>query len=267
MHNNLKQMSPNKDQAVWITGASKGIGRALALEFARQGYIVAVSARNEEELKALCQETQPLAGKCLAFPLDVTDQQACKRVFNQITLVMGSVGQVVLNAGTHIQTPADDFRSQDIKNLLDLNVLGVCYCLEEVLSYMLDKQQGQIAVVASLAGYRGLPDSAGYGASKAALINLCEALRLDLDGSGIKLQVVNPGFVKTPLTDKNKFPMPFLVTAEAAAKHIIKGMSKNKFEIRFPWLFANLMGLLRVSPYCCYFPLVGKGTAKKVNKN
>ena len=128
---------------------------------------------------------------------------------------------------------------------------------------MLEQQQGQIAVVASVAGYRGLPDAAGYGASKAALINLCEALKLDLAGSGIKMQVINPGFVKTPLTDKNAFPMPFLISAEAAAKHIVKGMAKDKFEIRFPWLFASLLGLLRILPYSWYFPLVAKGTAKK----
>lgn len=263
MQYSLKQIAPNKDQVVWITGASKGIGRALALEFAHQGYIVAASARNEEELQNLCRETESLMGKCLAFPLDVTDQQACKSVFNRITLTMGPVGQVVLNAGTHIPTPAHSFKSQDIKKLLDLNVLGVSYCLEEVLPYMLDLQQGQIAVVASVAGYRGLPDAAGYGASKAALINLCEALKLDLVGSGIKIQVINPGFVKTPLTDKNAFPMPFLISAEAAAKHIVKGMTKDKFEIRFPRLFTSLLGLLRILPYSWYFPLVGKGTAKK----
>lgn len=258
----LAQEQGNKGQVVWITGASKGIGRALALEFARQGYRVAVSARNELELKTLCQETEALMGKAFAFALDVTDKQACVNTFNRITETMGEVGQVVLNAGTHKPTPAHSFNADDIKSLLDLNVMGVCHCLEAVLPNMLDRQQGNIAVVASLAGYRGLPDSAGYGASKAALINLCEALKLDLAGSGVKLQVVNPGFVKTPLTDQNKFPMPFLISAEEAAGYIFKGIHKDKFEIRFPGFFASIMGLLRMLPYGLYFPLVRRGTAK-----
>lgn len=253
----------SEDKVVWITGASKGIGRALALEFARQGFSVAVSARNEYDLQTLCRETEPLKGKALAFALDVTDQQACMTIFSQIAETMGRIDQVILNAGTHIPTPARSFNSQDIKTLLDLNVMGVVYCLEAVLPYMLVREKGNIAVVASLAGYRGLTDSAGYGASKAALINLCEALKLDLMGSRIKLQVVNPGFVETPLTDKNNFPMPFLISAETAAKYIVKGIRKNKFEIRFPGTFANLLGILRILPYSFYFPLVSRITANR----
>ncbi len=244
----------------WITGASRGIGRALALRLAADGVHVAASARDLAALEQLAFDARGLPGSISPHPLDVTDRDACDRVVNEIVATDGLPDVAVLNAGTHRATPGREFRAADLRELLELNVLGVAHGLESLLGPMLERGRGQIAVVASLAGYRGLPTAAAYGASKAALINLCEALRLDLHASGIKLQIINPGFVKTPLTDRNPFPMPFLIDVEEAAEAIVKGLRGGRFEIRFPTRFALIMGLLRHLPYRLYLPLVRRAT-------
>ena len=251
-------MSPWR--VAWITGASQGIGRALALGLARQGVAVAASARSEAKLAALCAEARDLPGAIHSYPLDVTDAAAGEDLLQRLSAERGLPDLVILNAGTHQPTPAQSFRSEDLRRILELNVIGVANGLQSVLPPMLARGGGQVAVVASLAGYRGLPTAAAYGASKAALINLCEALRLDLHGSGVKLQLINPGFVRTPLTDRNPFPMPFLVDAEVAAARIIRGLRGSGFEIRFPTPFALIMGLLRHLPYSLYLPLVRRLT-------
>ena len=168
----------------------------------------------------------------------------------------------VLNAGTHRPMSASAFRAADVEALLRLNVLGVAYCLEALLPVMIARGQGHLALVASLAGYAGLPTAAGYGASKAALINMAEALKPELDTLGIKIQVVNPGFVETPLTDKNEFPMPFLIPANTAAEAFFRGLSSGRFEIIFPRRFAYLMKLLRILPYGPFFALTRRALSK-----
>ena len=248
------------NKIVWICGASQGIGRALSLALTRAGASVAASARNVESLKSLQQETQGAKGSVHIYPLDVTDLAALRTTHDEIESSMGPVDIAVLNAGTHKTTPANDFQSRDIKNLLELNVMGAVHGLEVLLPTMRARGKGRIAVVASLAGYRGLPTAAGYGASKAALINLCEALRLDLHGTGVTLQVINPGFVKTPLTDKNEFEMPFLISTEDAADAILRGLQTHRFEIRFPTMFACIMATLNLCPHWLYSVLIRKKT-------
>ena len=249
-------------QCVWITGASMGLGRALALRCARDGLQVVASARGREQLDSLVAEATGLPGGISAVPLDVTDAQAVSETVAQIESDIAPIGLAVLNAGTHRPMSASTFQAADVEALLRLNVFGVAYCLEALLPVMIRREEGHLALVASLAGYAGLPTAAGYGASKAALINMAEALKPELDALGIKIQVVNPGFVETPLTDKNEFPMPFLMPADTAAEAFFRGLSSDRFEIVFPRRFAYLMKLLRILPYGPFFALTRRALSK-----
>ena len=254
--------APRKHPVAWITGASQGIGRALAIELASRGYRVAISARNENKLQKLASVSRnfPIGGEMQAFPLDVTDASAVIATLDRIEQEMGAVDIAVLNAGTHKPTPLNEFNAEDVAALFDLNVMGSVKVLDPLLKRFLPRARGHIAVVASLAGYRGLPMAAGYGASKAALHNLCESLSIELRGTGVKLQVVNPGFVKTPLTDLNEFPMPSLIGAEQAAEIIADGLASERYEIRFPSVFEGVMGLLKHFPHSLYSWIIGKQT-------
>ncbi len=242
---------------VWITGASSGIGRALALRLAQDSRRVVASARSADALAALARE---MPGRIVGWPLDVTDAAAVAAAVPAIEATHGPVELAVLNAGTHRPTPAADFRAATVRDLVAVNLMGVVHALDPVLAAMRDRRTGQIAVVASAAGYRGLPTAAGYGATKAALINLCEALKPECDALGIKLQLVNQGFVETPLTDRNPFPMPFLMPLDAAVDRLVAGLAGAAFEIAFPRRFALILKLLRLLPYRLYFPLVRRTT-------
>ena len=248
----------NNNGLVWITGASQGIGRALAIELAKRGKTVAVSARNEEKLSSLVQDAERLPGSIFAFPVDVTDSEAVDSVIDEIETQLGGIDQAVLNAGTFVPMEGAEFRADVVRAHFELNVMGVCYCIEPLVQRMSERANGLIAINGSLAGYRGLPESSAYGASKAALVNLAESLYLDLRKTGIDVKIINPGFVRTPLTDKNTFPMPFLIEAEKAAYIIANGLYGKKFEIRFPALFAGFMGLLRLLPNRIYLTMAGK---------
>ena len=211
-------MKTTKSNVIWITGASMGIGKALALELADQGHTVIVSARSRDKLSALVEESHPLPGAIHAYPLDVTCQQSVNDVVTAIQNDFSTIDQAVLNAGTFLPMPGSRFSADVIKQQFDLNVFGVSYCLEALIPVMKQQKRGLIAINASLAGYRGLPKSAAYGATKAALINMAECLKLDLDPYGLDVKVINPGFVKTPLTDKNDFTMPFLMESKTGCQ-------------------------------------------------
>lgn len=238
---------------VWITGAGKGIGRALAKHYAKDGWLVAVSARTEDDLRTLAEQA-PL--NCVKlFPLDVTDATATSETFRQIENLLGPVDLAILNAGTHSPTSASTFSVDRFRHMVETNLMGTVNGLAPLMETFLARRRGHIAVIASLAGYRGLPGAAAYGATKAALINMCEALKPDLERYGVKLSLINPGFVKTPLTEKNDFPMPFLIPVEDAVAQIICGVQKPAFETAFPRRFAFLMTLLRFLPDRIFFSL------------
>ena len=203
-----------------------------------------------------------MPGSISAFPLDVTNPESVASVQGSILSTFGSIDVAVLNAGTHKPTPANAFNRADFDELFQLNVMGCVNMLETLLPTLLGQRSGRVAIVASLAGYRGLPTAAAYGASKAALINLCEALRIELEGSGVIVQLINPGFVKTPLTDKNPFEMPSLISAETAAQKIADGLARDRFEVRFPPLFAGIMSVLRHLPFSLYSYLIRKQTQR-----
>lgn len=240
---------------VWITGASAGVGRALALELRGRGYTVAASARSADKLDELAAIPGESPGAIHAYPLDVTDPAATARVLDRIESELGRINTAVLNAGTHRPMPAADFRAATVAELMQVNLLATATGIEALLARMRPRRQGRIAVVASVAGYRGLPSAAAYGASKAALINMAEALRPELASMGITLQLVNPGFVRTPLTDRNDFAMPALMEVEDAARAFADGLASRRFEITFPKRFTWFMKAVRCLPYAAYFAL------------
>lgn len=243
---------------VWITGAGRGIGEALAILFAQQGMTVYASARTASDLDRLKARCQDYSGSIVPVSLDITDPQQIHDLMETWDKQNGLPELVVLNAGTHDPFPAQEFSAQRCQRVFDINLQGTINCLDPVLKRMLKRNSGQVVVMASVAGYRGLPTAAAYGASKAALIHLCEALRLDLKDSNVTVQVINPGFVRTPLTDKNEFKMPALQEPEQAAQSILKGLLSTRFEIAFPGRFVYFLKFLRMLPYRWYFALIGK---------
>jgi short-subunit dehydrogenase len=242
-------------KTAWITGAGKGIGRSLALALSAQGYFVAASARTEEDLVSLAEQAADHSGTIWSYPLDVTDEKAVAETVKRIEADLGGLELVVLNAGIHSEVTAARFDMVKFRKVIDTNVMGTANCLAPLLPAMMARGRGRIAVVASVAGYRGLPTASAYSASKAALIALCEALKPELEGSGVEMTVINPGFVDTPLTRKNKFPMPFLMEPEDAARSIVRGLERGKFEIVFPWQMTVAMKLLGALPYPLFFAI------------
>ena len=242
-------------QTAWVTGAGKGIGREVALLLSRRGGAVAVSSRTQSDLDDLAREAEGGPGKIVPFPLDVTDEDAVRATFGAIERRLGPLDLALFNAGTHIPISAENFDAERFATLIDANVMGVVHGLAVAMPAFIERRSGHIAVMSSVAGYRGLPTSAGYGATKAALINMCESLKPELDRHGVAITVINPGFVRTPLTDRNTFKMPFLMDADAAAERAVRGLDSGRFEVTFPRRFTWGLKILRCLPYALYFPL------------
>ncbi|MGO1120703.1 SDR family NAD(P)-dependent oxidoreductase [Rhodovibrionaceae bacterium A322] len=240
---------------IWITGAGSGIGLATARYYAAQGHQVAVSARNEDSLNTLKDSCKGQPGEIHVFQADVCRPSSLKAAYKRMLLEVGLPDLALLNAGTYEPSPAADFRMTPYQRLMEINYFGTLNCLNLLLPDFKDRGKGQIALMASMAGFRGLPNASAYGASKAAVINLAESLKPELASFGIDLRLINPGFVKTPLTDKNTFAMPFLIPAEQAARTIADGLAGRSFDISFPFTFALMMKLLRLLPDRLYFLL------------
>lgn len=248
----LPRMQP-QDGVAWVTGASSGIGEAVARELARRGWTVAVTARRLDLIEDLARRAVGLPGRIVAHTGDVTDSAAMRAVVEAIETVHGPIALAFLNAGVAPQTRDEMLDVEALEAALAVNTLGVAKGIAAVLERMAQRGRGQIAVNASLAGYSGLPRSAAYGTSKAAVIHLCEVLKFDCDRLGIRLQLVNPGFVETSLTRRHGFAMPFLMQQEEAAKRIVDGFARAGFEIAFPRRLAWIMKLITLLPYPAYF--------------
>ncbi|MEL6235372.1 MAG: SDR family NAD(P)-dependent oxidoreductase [Pseudomonadota bacterium] len=239
------------DGAVWITGASGGIGRALTLEYARRGWRVVATARSADPLAQLATEAEPLRGQIDPAPGDVTDPAAMQRIVEGIT-AQGPLALVVLNAGIYTPMRAKGFQAAQARRMFDVNLGGVVNALEPVLACLIAQGRGHVALTASVAGYRGLPQAAGYSATKAGLIAMAEALAMDLVDLGVRISVINPGFVETEATAVNEFDMPFLMQPDAAARRIADGLARPGFEIAFPRRFALILKLVGLLPNRAY---------------
>jgi NAD(P)-dependent dehydrogenase (short-subunit alcohol dehydrogenase family) len=253
---------PN-DGLAWIVGASSGIGRGVALELARRGYLVAASARRADALLDLSREAAGLRGRIEAAPLDVTDRDAVARVATDIEARHGPMSLAFLNAGGGFTDAPDDFGGAGFRQTFELNVMGLANGLNAAINAMRPRGRGQIAVNASIAGYGGLPAPPAYGASKAAAIHLAESLKFSTDRWGLTLQVVTPGFVRTPLTAENRFPMPFLMECDEACRRICDGFERGGFEISFPRRMSLAAKAMNLLPYPLYFAIASRFAPKR----
>ena len=244
-------------KTIWITGGSTGIGKALAIKFASNGWNVAISARRENLLQEISNNNENI----FSYPLDVTNKSQCKEVFNKIKSKFQNVDICFFSTGTWNPKKEKDIDVEQIEDVFKVNFFGTLNSIKAVEEYFKNKQDGIITIVSSIAGYRGLPNSTGYGPSKSALNNLAESLYFDFKRSNVRVCLVSPGFIKTPMTDKNDFKMPFLKTTEYAANKIYDGLiNKNNFEIHFPKSLTLILKLFSFLPSKLYFGLIGKMT-------
>lgn len=231
-----------RNARAWVVGASSGIGAEVARELVHRGARVAVSARSGSDLEKVS------GGDMLVVPLDVTDHTAVTAAAQQVTRELGGIDVLVAAAGYWQQTTPGELDLDSFATHVSVNLLGMAACISAVLPDMRARGSGMVVGIASVAGYRGIPGAEAYGPTKAAQINLLEALRAGLRGSGVTVQTVCPGFVDTPMTARNVFPMPFMITADRAARTITDGIETGKAEIVFPWQMAVLMKTARLVP-------------------
>ena len=239
---------------IWITGASSGIGKALAKKFALEGWKVAVSARRKEILDDMANNEN-----ISSYPLDVTNQDQVNNISEKIIDDFGGLNLCVFSSGTYDPKLEQEINIKQNKFVMETNFFGVLHCIKSIEKYFKDKKNGHISIVSSVAAYRGLPNSSGYGPSKAALTNLSESLYFDFKKHNVRISLISPGFIKTPLTDKNEFPMPFIKTPEFAANKMYDGLTKGSaFEIHFPKELTLFLKVLRILPYRIYLFLINK---------
>jgi NAD(P)-dependent dehydrogenase (short-subunit alcohol dehydrogenase family) len=239
---------------VWLVGASSGIGAATAELLLARGARVAVSARSAQALE------ERFGARALREPLDVADFGAVQAAAERIFAAWGGLDLVMDFAGTYRAARAWQLDPEQARAMVEVNLLGALNVVAATQQRLIEQGAGGIALVSSVAGYAGLPNSLVYGATKAALINLAETLWLDLAPRGISVYLINPGFVETPLTAQNRFRMPALIGADEAAREILRGIERGAFDIHFPKRFTRVMKLLRLLPYPLYFRLVRRYT-------
>ena len=242
----------------WVTGASSGIGRETALRLARRGTKVAVSARSEDALRELAGE----AANITAYPLDITDDGAVEETIAAIERDLGPIDLGLFCAATWSVMDVEDLAVAPIARGMEVNFTGTVKTLVPLAHRMMARRSGRLAIVSSIAGYRGLPRSAAYGPTKAALQNLAECLQPDLARHGVAVSLINPGFVDTPMTRTNDFKMPFLMSVEDAADRLVAGLEAGRFEIAFPWQLVWQLKLLSILPSSLFLWLMRKRVAR-----
>ncbi|SFT94420.1 SDR family NAD(P)-dependent oxidoreductase [Sedimentitalea nanhaiensis] len=239
----------------WLVGASEGLGREIARQLSAGGAHLILSARNAERLDSLCDELP----KARAMPVDVTDAAAVRRIAAEI----GDVDGVIYNAGTYTPMRTTEWDSDAALAMCEVNFTGAMRVLGEIVPGFVQKGRGDITLVGSLAGYRGLPAAIGYGASKAALVSLAETMRFDLKGTGVVVRLVNPGFIATRLTEKNSFGMPMLMTPEDAANRVLKAMRTPRFRTDFPAPFSWFIRILAYLPDLVVYRCLKSGVSTR----
>ncbi len=237
-------------KAVLITGASSGIGSALAVELGRRGAALGLLARRAEALQEITRKIENAGGRALALPADVRDAEAVRAAADELRARFGRIDVLVANAGIGATTGAGDLRASEVANVININVLGAVNSVTAVLPEMIAQGSGHLVAISSLAAYRGLPKSGAYCASKAALSAFFESLRLDLRGTGLDVTIIHPGFIKTPLTEGRHAQMPFLMELGDAIKKIIRAIETRRRSYAFPWQLASIVraGMLMPNP-------------------
>jgi len=244
------------NKVIWITGASSGIGKSLAIKFANEGWQVAASSRRENLLKELSDTNSNIH----SFPLDVTDSEKCKDVSTEIINKLENIEICIFCTGIHDPKSEKSLDLEKVRKIMEVNFFGTVNSINSVYDYFKKKRSGHISMVSSVAGYRGLPAGGAYCASKSALTTFAESLYFDLKRFNVRVSVVHPGFIKTPMTDQNDFPMPMIKSPEFAADEMFKGLTQsNAFEIHFPKQFTFIMKILKIMPNWLYLKLIKKG--------
>ena len=241
-----------KEKVVLLTGASSGIGRALALELGRRGARIALTARRAEELLKVEEEVVRAGGHALALPADVRNPEAIAKVAERVREKWGRIDVLIANAGMSTTTAGTRLQASEASDVISINVLGVVNCVAAVLPGMLAQKSGHLVAISSLAAYRGLPASGAYSASKAAVSTLFESLRVDLRKSSIDVTTIHPGFIRTPMTANRKKKLPFLLEVDDAARRIIRAIERRARTYAFPWQLAGLVRLLKHFPNAIY---------------
>ncbi len=249
-------------QNIWIIGASSGIGRALAKRYADKGWRVFASARSEAGLVSLVSESSGSTGEVVALPVDITSDAALGEVGRQLFAFPGHLQKAIINAGTCEYVDSVPVDMSLLRRVMETNFFGAVQAANTALPLLENSVRsglgGQLAFVSSSVTYQALPRAEAYGASKAALRYFAECIKADFQYTGIDFRVVSPGFVKTPLTDKNDFPMPELMEADDAAKEIFAGLDRSEFDIHFPKRFTRGLKFLSLLPDRLRFHLLGK---------
>ena len=240
------------DKVVMITGASSGIGRGLALELAGRGARLGLLARRKDLLDELVNQIEASGGKALALPVNVQDETAVRGAANLLRAEVGEIDILIANAGIGGNADAALLKPSDFSNVMGVNVIGVVNSVAAVVPEMASRGSGQLVAISSLAAYRGLPKSAAYCASKAAVSILFESLRLDLNPKGVDVTIIHPGFIKTPLTAGRHAQMPFLMELDDAVKKIVWAIEKRKKSYAFPWQLASIVRLGMIMPIALY---------------
>jgi len=251
------------DKVVLITGASSGIGRGLAIELAKRGAAVGLLARRAEELAEIVKEIEATGGRALALPADVTDVDAVSKAADQLRAEFGPVDVLIANAGIGGSKPAAQLSAVDVTKIINVNVVGVVNSATTVIPEMVARRHGQIVFISSLAAYRGLPKSAAYCASKAAVSAFAESLRVDLRGSGVEVTIIHPGFIKTPLTSGRQAQMPWLMELDDAVKKMVKAIEARKKSYAFPWQLATIVRVSMALPIPLYDRVIARNSFRE----
>ena len=259
--NRMYRAKPS-DGIAWVTGASSGIGRAVAVELARRGWRVALSARRVAKLETLAAEIAAMGGSASVHAGDVTDRAVMASLVAGIEAELGPIALALLNAGGNFPSPRGELVGENFRRTVALNADGVLNSLEPLLPLMSARRAGQVAVMASVAAYGGLPTAASYCMAKAGVVAMCEALKFDLDRVGVTMQVICPGYVRTPLTDTQKQPKTFMIEADDAARRICDGLARGGFEIAFPRPMVWIVKALQALPYPIFFRLMARGSRR-----
>jgi short-subunit dehydrogenase len=245
-------------KVIFITGASSGIGRALAVEFARRGASLGLLARRAEVLQEIVAEVEKAGGRALALAADVRDAGAVSRAAEELRKAFGAIDVLVANAGVGATTDARQLKAEAVAEVININVIGAVNSATAVLPAMVERNEGQLVVISSLAAYRGLPKSAAYCASKAAVSAFFESLRVDLRGTKVDVTIIHPGFIKTPLTEGRQANMPYLMELDDAVQKIVRAIEARKKSYAFPWQLASIVRAAMIMPVPLYDRIISK---------
>ncbi|CAN5619164.1 SDR family oxidoreductase [soil metagenome] len=245
-----------ESQSAIVTGASSGIGEAMARQLSAIGVKVGLTARRADRLERIASEIRDQGGTAAVAQADANDRSATREAIGRLTDELGPIDLLIVNAGRGGSTPAVGFSAEAFEQIVRVNLIGAAYAIEAVLPGMLERGQGHLVGISSMAGYRGLPGSTGYCSSKAGLSTLFEGLRVELRGRGIDVTVVHPGYVHTEMTSRFKTPLPWVMDSETAARIILRGVAARRRDVAFPWQTASLMGFMRLLPGAAYDRMV-----------